>query len=557
MRHRMSLNISLNLVGTVIAAVVGFVTLPFMIRQLGVESYGLWTLIAAATSYFATLDLGVSGSLGRVIAGRRANDDIEAINRFMSTGLALLSVIGLLMLPVCFLGAHVFVSTFHNATHDSEDVRLAFVIASFSTLLAFPTSVFNALIWGYERFDIENAIEIPVLVARAAVILALVRPEIPLTELALILLAFNVLSMIASAVLCWRVEPRLKLGWRQVRIAAIRPIYAFGLWYWLLGMARNLTPQVGPLLIGFMLGNAAVTTFAIARQLVIYGNSVVMAASRVAAPRAAVQHFAGHDGVQQRLLIDGGQYSFGLALALAGGLISLGYPFIELWQGVRGDGAYLVLVALILGEIVPMSQWVTAAILSSMGQNARLVALALGETLLSLLLMLLVIQPFGLLGVCIAISLSALLFRGVLLLLCGCQALGVGVGRYVARTFAPVLLAALAPMVAGIWCAYALSPRTVASFVLAASIFGALQAAFLAPFLFRSLLEGRDRTPSWLVGARKFLSRWQSSFGARFRPENRLRGGVPAPIFLLRARLLAARTQAPPPEDALAPGERP
>jgi hypothetical protein len=42
---------------------------PFCIRTLGDRSYGLWTLVVTLSTYYALLDLGLSGAVTRHLAG--------------------------------------------------------------------------------------------------------------------------------------------------------------------------------------------------------------------------------------------------------------------------------------------------------------------------------------------------------------------------------------------------------------------------------------------------------------------------------------------------------
>ena len=62
--------------------------------------------------------------------------------------------------------------------------------------LAFPASVFSGLLWGYERFDLQNAIDIPVLAARTVLSLTMVSSAMPLTSLGAIVLLVTSLGSV-------------------------------------------------------------------------------------------------------------------------------------------------------------------------------------------------------------------------------------------------------------------------------------------------------------------------------------------------------------------------
>src|SRR3954451_23118341 len=88
--RRVTLNVLANTVSTALNAFCGFLILPFLISKLGRDTYGFWTLIVASAGYFLVLDFGVSGAVGRLVAGHRSKDDIRNVNVVISTTAVLL-----------------------------------------------------------------------------------------------------------------------------------------------------------------------------------------------------------------------------------------------------------------------------------------------------------------------------------------------------------------------------------------------------------------------------------------------------------------------------------
>ena len=68
LRHLVARNIVWNWAGMIFEMVAGFLLAPYLVRRLGVTTYGLWIVIGAFTGYFALLDLGLRGSVGRQLA---------------------------------------------------------------------------------------------------------------------------------------------------------------------------------------------------------------------------------------------------------------------------------------------------------------------------------------------------------------------------------------------------------------------------------------------------------------------------------------------------------
>ena len=71
-------NISSNLAGFLVSAVVALLLSPFIIRTLGDVKYGLWTLLISLTGYYGILDLGVRSAVGHYVTRYWAKNDVPA-----------------------------------------------------------------------------------------------------------------------------------------------------------------------------------------------------------------------------------------------------------------------------------------------------------------------------------------------------------------------------------------------------------------------------------------------------------------------------------------------
>lgn len=443
MRRRSLLNVGTTALSAGVRAGEGLITVAYLLKVLGAETFGLWALISTTTAYFLILDLGVVGSLGRLVAGCRGSDDIDGLNRIVSTALTLLSAVGVITLLAALGISELFPLVFHVPEAQVADVHFALLVVGMGVALYFPTSIFNVVLWSYERFDLINMVEMPVIIIRLCLVLTLVHAGSSLTQLALIGLTMSLATVVLSAFLAWKVEPRLRPLPGYLSRAVIGDIYAVGIWFSALSAAKALTQQVGPTLIGSAIGNRAVATFTIARQLTTYVALVMLSLTQITAPRAAIFFFGHHGDKQRSLFVGGGRIATALALFFVGGFICLGAPFISVWQGGRQDEAFGPLVVLLAGELFPMGQGVTYSILTAMGRHRQLARLALFEGVFSLSLAAIAIRPFGILGVSVAIAVSSFIFRGFLPWITTCRILDVGPSQYLRESIIPVLVAGL------------------------------------------------------------------------------------------------------------------
>jgi O-antigen/teichoic acid export membrane protein len=444
--RRVARNALCNGAGMATHMLVGFLVAPFLVHHLGQTRYGLWILIGSLTGYFAVLDLGVRGSVGRNIAFHRARGDTGAVNALLNTALAYLGAVAGLALLATLALLLAFFHLFAVPPAEAAEVRLALLLVGVNLALTFPLEVFDAVLWACQRFDVLNAVDIPLVLLRAGLTFWLVGTGHGLVALAVITLLCALLAGSAKAVLSFRLAPGLRLAPGFISREAARGLFGYGLWYFLLSTARNATPQVSPLVIGARLGVALVTPFSVAARLVGYANSLLVAGTQVLTPLAAALHAEGSSVRQQQLFLEGGKFCAALVLALLGLFLCLGAPLINLWMGPALLPAVPLLLVLVLGEALPMSQWITYSTILGMGRHAPLACFCTLELLAVVAATLAVAGPFGLVGVCAAVALAAGLCRGVAQLVYGCRLVGVPLGTYARAALLPAVLCVSGPV---------------------------------------------------------------------------------------------------------------
>lgn len=100
-------------VGSQVApAVIAILAIPFLLRRLGPEEFGIITLFSTALIYFMLLDLGLGRAATRFIAQSLEAGQPDDVRRYFWGSIFLLAGIGLVVSVCCFLVVPTFVSRF-------------------------------------------------------------------------------------------------------------------------------------------------------------------------------------------------------------------------------------------------------------------------------------------------------------------------------------------------------------------------------------------------------------------------------------------------------------
>jgi O-antigen/teichoic acid export membrane protein len=472
MKRLVARNVIWNWAGMANQMLVGFVVAPFLVHRLGDSRYGLWVLIASMTGYFDLLDLGVRGSVGRNIAFFRAKNDHAGVNALLSTALAVLVGVAVLVLLGTLALAVGFFHLFDVPDADGPSVRLALLIVGINLALTFPLSVFDATLWAMHRFDVLNAIDIPVALLRAGLTFWWIGSGNGLVAMALITVLTTVLAAVIKAILSFRLDRNLNVRLRWINREAARSLFGYGLWYFLLSTGRRITPQVSPLVIGARLGVGFVTPQNIAARLTGYASSLLISATGVMTPVAAGLHAEDNHEKQRTLFLEGGKICLAFVLFFVTLFLFLGKPLIELWMGPDKEAASKLLIIMALGEIVPMSQWITYSVVLGMGRHRELAYFFLLENVLAIVLALALVGSFGLVGVCVAVAIPGALCRGLCQLVYGCRLVKVSFGTYAGRVLIPALVTAALPVTALAVVTRLKSPTSWVELLVYTAIFG-------------------------------------------------------------------------------------
>jgi O-antigen/teichoic acid export membrane protein len=457
MKRLVARNVIWNWAGVGSAMLVGFVVAPFLVRHLGETTYGLWILIASLTSYFGLLDLGTRGSVGRNVAFYRAKGDARQVNAILSTALAVLCTAGLVALLGTGVIQLLFFRLFDVPADQVAQTRLALLLIGINLGLSLPTSVFDAMLWAFQRFDVLNGIDIVTALVRTGLTFYFVSQGHGLVALATITLLTTLGCALAKAAFTFRLERSLAVGPSHLRRDAVGIIFSYGLWHFLRSLASRVNTQISPVLIGSVLGVGLVTVYSIAARLLTYATSLLSAGAGVLAPLAASLHAEEKHQQQQQMFLQGNKFALAGALFFLAAFLCLGKAFILLWMGPSLEYSYQLLVILALGEVLPMSQGVTHSTVCGLGQPRGLACIEILDNVVAVSLALVLTRPFGLAGVCAGVATSGFVFRGVVTVVYGCRLLKLPLWRYGREVVLPAL-AVGAPLGAALACLSSWAP---------------------------------------------------------------------------------------------------
>jgi O-antigen/teichoic acid export membrane protein len=488
-----------NWTGYVVGLLVTFFLSPLIVNHLGASAYGVWTLLGTLTAYLGLLDLGIRSAVTRYVARYESGGDHGPAIQIVSTALAMFVAMAGCALAASVVLGLVAPSIFHIPAEYRVSAVIVAALAGASTGVALVNGAFGGVIVGLQRFDLTCGIDVATALVRAALVLGVITYGGGLVELAVAQFVASVAGAVFTLWLARRILPGLRLRPTWSR-SHLRLIVSYGGYAFVAQLASSAIDRAGVIVIGAFLPMTAVTVFAIANGLIDYARALVGGIRTTLAPRASALEGRGQRDALRALALQGARYCSLLALPIAATFALRGSSFIGLWMGAEYGGPAGAVVAVLAVRLVFLGATGAAANVMLGASRERAVArIFVVEAVVNVTAMLLLVRPFGLLGVAwgtaVPTVVTALLVWPWLLR----ASFGVGIWRYLGSSWG-LPVAAQLPFIAATWLVERLWP--------ASSLLGFLgQVAMLGPLALLGLWfvglsaaerrRGRDLVHAW------------------------------------------------------------
>jgi len=397
--------------GVAVNLFAGFFLSPFLIRRLGEDNFGIWTLVLAMVENYWLLDFGFRNATLKYTAHYRALDQPTEVNRVLSTAVLYSSAVALLTLGLTIVGRSHVSSLFHS-TNPIFGTLILIVGISWSIGIVF--NVFNVALEGFQRFDITSRLWIISSALRTLLMLAVVLNGYRLREMALVLLCSQLFIYVSSFFYFKKIFPELKISPRLANVKVLKEMAAFASHNFAISLSLRVLVQSPVLLIGMKLPPRFAAYFSVPQKLLDYPADAVGRVGIVSGSKAADLYARGERSQIASMCIWTNRYCAALYFYLVVFFAVYGRPFLSVYLTPQfAEQSTPLLYVLMIGAAVNSSQYNSATILVHIGGQKWYARLLACEAALFLILVPFVLSHYGLVGAAIVMVTLSVLSRGV------------------------------------------------------------------------------------------------------------------------------------------------
>lgn len=423
------------------AATLIFLT-PLMIRSLGRDTYGLWSLIWAYVNLFSLLDMGLGASVVKYVADARGKKDTERLQRVICTLFWIYAGLGGLLMSGVFLSGLWFNSFFEIPPQLHSTAAVALVLVGLRAGLAMPFGMFRGVLIGHQRQSLSNFYKIggSALYFCGIAALLLTCPDLKL--LALVSLAAGVLPNVGMYLHARSKVLEVSLHPRGFSKDLVRDLTSFSIYFMIIQVAGLIYTNVGAIVTKSHLPLAMVGVYSIAMRLAEKANTFCSHLTKAMTPVVAELHGAGDRENMKAVWFRGTKVTLALAVPLLLSLAVLAAPLVQAWAGQGFELAAPTLQILLLGTFASILHGHSSNLLSMGGhQRHQALCLALGQVA-NLCLSLVLVRFLGVIGVALATCLVEVPLQVLFIQRRACKVNECPQGTFYARTLLPCLVPA-------------------------------------------------------------------------------------------------------------------
>lgn len=328
--------ISMNLIGQVVSFLcsigISFLLTPFIIGNLGQETYGFVGLANNFISYITLFTVAMNGMLSRYITVEYSKKNYEQASGYFTTALFAQVVLAvLLFIPMMLLAGKVD-SVVNISPEIVPDVRILWTLIFLSFLLGLPAAGFGTATFAKNRLDISAAISVASNLLRVMILLvtfAFFPARVWYVGLASI--CSGMFSIVCNYICKRKMLPEVKCSKEYFDFRYIKNLLVVGIWNSLNRLQQILITGLDLLLTNLFVSSVEMGLLSVAKTLPTQISTLIGTVSSAFDPSMTIAYGEGDMDAFIKQTKMSMKLSGFLCSAPIIGVVCFGLNFYSLW----------------------------------------------------------------------------------------------------------------------------------------------------------------------------------------------------------------------------------
>ena len=354
--NQLRTGVILSYINLGISCIIPFLYTPIMLRMLGQDEYGLYSLAHSVISYLTLLSFGFGSTIIRYISKYRAEENKDAVEKTFGFFLAIYVFLGVVVFIVGLIISNYVEPIFHRTESEINKVHILIIIMSFNTMLSFPISVFSSIITSYERYVYRKLIDMISTVAAPIFNLVALYMGFASVGMCMASTVLQFLMLPLNVIYCFKVL-KIKPKFKRIPIVLIKEMLGFSFYVFIATIVDLLFWSTDKIILGILASSSAVAIYNVGGT---FNNTVISLStsiSGVLTPKITGMVVKEASKVQlTELFVRVGRLQYFVIALIISGFTVFGQAFIRLWAGSEYVDAYWIAVLTMFPLCIPLIQ---------------------------------------------------------------------------------------------------------------------------------------------------------------------------------------------------------
>ena len=395
-----------NIIGQFFGILSALFLMPYIIRHIGIERFGLWAIVGMMTGYFGLIDFGIATSFVKYIAEFYTKKEIDKIDQIVNTGVIFYSLLAIIIIAISVLFIKPIIVIFKIPPYLSCEATFVLLVGISIFSCSNVLSPFSAIQAGLQRMDIQNIVSISMSIVNILGTIFFLEKGYGLPGLMVNNAIIFVMAGLINIVIARNILPGITIGPQAFSMRMLNKLFRFGSNLQIARISGVVTSQTSKLLITYFLSIGLVTFYHLGNSIVYYAISISALFIYTLVPAFSEMEASGdRKRLAEAYLVTTRYLSFLLAPFFVF-LVVFAPDMMTIWMGQGYGKSALIIRILAIGYALNTIAQVASATCMALDKPRLVAKSAIIVTVLSLILSVAFIKIFGFPGPALAVMFS-------------------------------------------------------------------------------------------------------------------------------------------------------
>jgi len=398
---------------------VNFLTIPFLVGEMNIEVYGIFTLLTGLFGYFGIFDFGMGQALIKFVSEYHANDQKEKISPVINSCLLFQIIVTVILIWPLYIFSEPIVRLFNVSAQNFDETVSAFNIALVGLLISFISATFSSVLMGLQRYDLTSSVDsIGNVLLNLTLVGLLFYSRLSLFQAVLISVLFSLLILFVYVILIKEKVPYYKPK-LEFDLSVVKKFIRYSINIFLSKLSALFSTYLVRFFLTYFLTPAAVTLYVVPNKLLGAVGGVLSSGANSLFPFISTLHARNEmDNIRQSYLKATSVFA-GIAIPAFLFIAFFSKSILSVWMGTDfAMKSWIMLSIISISSLIASATTVPNLVILGMGNSKLIAVFSIVSIGLYVLFLPWFTSSFGLVGCAVALLINSAVSIGIVFKYC-------------------------------------------------------------------------------------------------------------------------------------------